>query len=101
MLGVDYDKLISTSYLNDLYASLTFDSKTNTYKVEDYEVDIPTGDTTVKQKMDLELKFENKKLVSIEATSDLDGYVSVQSIEIAYGNSAFVLPAEIEAALQK
>ena len=100
-LAVDYDKLISTSYLNDLYASLTFDSKTNTYKVEDYETDIIAGDTTVKQKMDLELKFENKKLVSIDATMDLNGYVSVHSIEIAYGNSAFVLPAEIEAALQK
>ena len=101
MLGVDYDKLISTSYLNDLYASLTFDSKTNTYKVEDYETVISAGDTTVTQKMDLELKFENKKLVSVDATMDLDGYVSVHSIEIAYGNSAFVLPAEIEAALQK
>ena len=101
MLGVDYDKLISTSYLNDLYASLTFDSKTNTYKVEDYEVVISAGDTTINQKMDLELKFENKKLVSIDATMELEGYVSVQSIEIAYGNSAFVLPAEIEVALQK
>lgn len=100
-LAVDFDKLISTSYLNDLYASLTFDSKTNTYKVEDYEADIPVGDKTVKQKMDLELKFENKKLVSIDSTIDLDGYVSIQSIEIAYGNSAFVLPAEIEVALKK
>jgi len=100
-LSVDYDKLISTSYLNDLYASLTFDSKTNTYKVEDYEAVFPVGDKTVKQKIDLELKFENKKLVSIDSTLDLDGYVSVQSIEIAYGNSAFVLPAEIEVALKK
>ena len=100
-LGVDYNKLILTSYLNDLYASLTFDSKTNTYKVEDYETVISAGDTTVTQKMDLELKFENKKLVSIEVTLDVNGYVSIDSIEIAYGNSAFVLPAEIEVALQK
>jgi len=103
--GVPYEKVIPSAHLGEIYSSLKYDEKTKSYKVSDFEANIVTGDVTVKQKLDVELKFEDKKLIYIESKATLESggknYVSITTTEIAYGNSAFVLPAEVEVLLKK